>query len=282
MIADLDRTIEKLLNAEIPIKNGEIDIKFDQPKREWSARLSRPTINLFLYDIRENNVLRQHQWERVAQSNGRPPEHLAHRKRTPFRVDCHYMMTTWANDPQDEHRLMTRAMLALFRFPILFKDKLLGEMKEQPFDLQTRLASHDKLTNPAEVWGSLDNEIRPSVSYIVTLAMDPWAEITTPVVRTITMQTGQTATLPTQMQLTPSSDDATSTIGGLVRSGEKPQEGVQVALKGTGYLDTTDEQGQFSIGSVPHGEYALVVWPQAGKPKEKSISVPAESYDIEI
>ena len=71
MIADLDETIRQLLIAEIPIRNGEIDIKFDQPKREWSARLTRPTINFFLYDVRENVILRRHQWEKIgADGNG--------------------------------------------------------------------------------------------------------------------------------------------------------------------------------------------------------------------
>lgn len=88
MIADLDRTIEQLLTAELPIKNGEIDVKFDQPKREWSARLSRPTVNFFLYDVRENNILRQHQWEKVVvDKNGRLQNGAVQRKRTPFRVD---------------------------------------------------------------------------------------------------------------------------------------------------------------------------------------------------
>ena len=61
MIADLDETIKQIVVKEIPIKNGEIDVKFDQPTREWSAKLAKPTINFFLYDVRENNVLRTHQ-----------------------------------------------------------------------------------------------------------------------------------------------------------------------------------------------------------------------------
>ena len=98
MLADLDETLRKLLMAEIPIKNGDVDISFDQPKREWSARLSKPAINLFLYDMRENNVLRQHQWERL-DNNGQGTSDLATRKRTAFRVDCSYVITTWAADP---------------------------------------------------------------------------------------------------------------------------------------------------------------------------------------
>jgi len=61
MIDELDEVLRKFLIREIPIKNTDVDIKFDMPKREWSARLNRPTLNLFLYDIRENTKLRQAQ-----------------------------------------------------------------------------------------------------------------------------------------------------------------------------------------------------------------------------
>jgi hypothetical protein len=47
VIADLDEVLRELLTREIDIKDNEVDITFDQPKREWSARLSKPTLNLF-------------------------------------------------------------------------------------------------------------------------------------------------------------------------------------------------------------------------------------------
>lgn len=284
MIADLDETIRQLLIAEMPIKNGEVDIKFDQPKREWSSRLSKPTVNLFLYDLRENNVLRQHQWERLPNDGD-----LAQLKRSPFRVDCSYMLTTWAADPEDEHRLLTRCLLTLFRFPVLPEDRLVGSVRNPPFEIQARLASHDKLTNPAEVWSALDNEMRPSVSYVVTLALDPWKEITGPIVRTLTLRTGQSITLPRRWRLVEETRAEMAFIGGTVRDRTQdgaPLAGIAVAIKGTGLFDTTDEQGRFTLGSMPPGEYTLVAWPPKGKPKEKkiTITVPIEDsdYDIDI
>ena len=58
MITDVDEALRELLLQEIAIKGNEVDIKFDQPKREWSSRLNKPTINLFLFDLRENLRLR--------------------------------------------------------------------------------------------------------------------------------------------------------------------------------------------------------------------------------
>ncbi|MDF1512930.1 MAG: Pvc16 family protein [Anaerolineae bacterium] len=286
MLADLDETIRKLLIAEIPIRNSDVDVSFEQPKREWSARLAKPAINLFLYDVRENNILRQHQWERL-DNNGRPKSEGIALKRTPMRVDCSYIMTTWAADPEDEHRLLTRAMLVLFRFPTLPNKYLTGAVQNPPFDIQARLASHDKLTEPTDLWNVLDNEMHPSVSYMITLALDPWTEITGPLVRTRILRFGPSTSLPDYQEL---STDAgwvdMITIGGTVRtkSGDEPAAGFEVAIKGTGLFTTTDSQGRFRLGSVPPGSYTLVVWLPDGKMKQKKVTIPTEdgNYDMEV
>lgn len=287
MIADLDETIRRLLQQELPIKNGEIEIKFDQPKREWSARLNRPTVNLFLYDLRENPVLRQHGWEQIAgNGNGRGDNQLAHLKRTPLRVDCFYMLTTWASDSEDEHRLLSSALLALFRFPVLPADRLVGSLKKQPFEVPARLANHDRLTNPAEVWSSLDNEMRPSISYIITLALDPWVEITAPLVRTFTMRSGQAVGMPELPSLQMDTVLERVDLGGTVQSAKSgdPLSGIQVAIKGTGLFTTTDTSGRFRLGSLPPGEYILVAWPEEGRPLEKAITLPGDgrAYDLQL
>jgi hypothetical protein len=283
MIADLDETLRNILREELPVKNSEIDISFEQPKRENSSRWTKPTINLYLYDLKENNVLRQHQWDRIPKGNG--SDQLAHLKRTPMRVDCFYMLTTWAADPGDEHRLLTRTLLSLFRFPILPEDRLVGSIRNPPYDIQTRLASHDKLTNPAEVWSSLDNEIRPSISYIVTLALDPWKEVTGPIVQTRTLRTGQSDSLPRYQKIMDDTMSELVQIGGHVRGKNKDQfefTGIEVALKGTGFFDKTDETGRFTLSGIPPGKYTLVAWRQDGKSVEKSISIPAVEGDYDL
>lgn len=286
MFADLDETIRKLLLAEIPIKNGDVDISFDQPKREWSARLAKPAINMFLYDVRENNILRQHQWERL-NSNGRLNGDQVTLKRTPMRVDCSYILTTWAADPEDEHRLLTRAMLALFRITTLPDKYLTGTVQNPPYEIKARLASHDKLTEPTDLWNVLDNEMHPAVSYVVTLALDPWTEITGPLVRTRTLRFGPSTSLPDYPVL---STDAgwvdMVTIGGTIRSksDDKPVPGIDVAIKGTGFFASTDDLGRYRLGSVPPGQYTLVVWLSDGKAKQKKVTIPNEdgNYDMEV
>ena len=97
MIDDLDEALRQLIIRELPIKNGDVDIAFEQPKRDWSSRLSRPTLNLFLYDLRENTKLRSSQplWENVREPGGATVQ-----KRRPVRVDLRYLMTAWTSEAE--------------------------------------------------------------------------------------------------------------------------------------------------------------------------------------
>ena len=289
MIADLDETIRQLLIAEMPVKNGEIDISFHLPKREWSTRLNKPTVNLFLYDLRENPTLvRLRNGSACQMGTARITAALL--KRSPMRVDCFYMLTTWAAEPDDEHRLMTRCLMTLFRFPILPANRLVGSLKDPPYDIGGLLALHDRLTNPAEVWSAMDNELRPSVPYMITLALDPWTEISGPIVRTLFFRYGQADALPEYRQLVKGTQAELVDIGGTVRQGDQaraPLAGVQVAVKGTGLFTTTSDGGRFVLGSLLPGDYTLVAWEAEGKPKEKIFPAiggkpDGSNYDIEL
>lgn len=289
MIADLDETLRQLLVSEMPIKNGEIEISFHQPKREWSTRLTKPTINLYLYDLRENPTLRAPQWERLPDREGNGK--TASQKRSPMRIDCFYMLTTWAAEPDDEHRLLTRSLMTLFRFPLLPKERMVGSLQNQEYDTPVRLANHDRLTNPAELWGSLDNEVRPSVSLLVTLALDPWEEVSGPIVRTLILRSWQHSELPGRPQQQVGDLSEMVDIGGTVWLGGKtrqPATGIDIAIKGTGLFTKTDHQGRFVLGSLPPGEYTLVAWGSKGKPHQKNIHLSAQGsqedhdYDLEL
>ena len=65
MLADLDETLRDLLRGELERHGFEgVDIAFDAPAREWSGQLSKPTVNIFLYDLREAEALRTSEWSR--------------------------------------------------------------------------------------------------------------------------------------------------------------------------------------------------------------------------
>jgi len=68
LLYDLNKTLEKILIQKGNITPNQIDISFEQPNGQWSARLSRPTLNCWCFDLRENIKLRS--VEMTTQRNG--------------------------------------------------------------------------------------------------------------------------------------------------------------------------------------------------------------------
>jgi hypothetical protein len=278
MIDDLDKVLRQLLIRELPIKNREVEIKFDQPSREWSSRLSRPTLNLFLYDVRENTRLRQAQptWRVERHDDG-----TATRRIKPVRVDLHYMITAWAADPEDEHSLLARTLLALFRNPELPEDLLPEILQNQPVPIAIMAAQEDELQNPADVWNVLDNEMRPAIACIVTMALDPYRPIVGPMVRTRELRFGQAAVPPRQQLDEPARPETFWTIGGTVHSKE-PLETMRLTLVERGLDVPLQPEGRFAIGRLEAGDYTLEISHDGGKPRRYKITVPSPDYDLEV
>jgi hypothetical protein len=181
VFAEVDETIRQLLIDHVPLDLDEVDVSFDAPDREWSARLSRPTVNCFLYDVRQNLERRDAEWT-VTRN---PRTNTVTRKQGPLRVDATYYMTVWARMPEDEHRLLWRVFSVLARFPVLPREILAGELQDQPYPLQARVADpSEQHTSATDLWQALDNRVRPSLSYVLTLTLDPQLEFESPIVLT--------------------------------------------------------------------------------------------------
>jgi hypothetical protein len=278
MINDLDEVLRKLLIREIPIKNNDVEIKFDQPSREWSSRLNRPTLNLFLFDIRENAKLRQARptWTMERQYDG-----SITRRIKAVRVDLHYMVTAWANDPEDEHRLLAGTLLALFRNPELPEELLPESLQNQPAPIAIMVAQEDELRNPTDVWNVLDNEMRPAVNCVITVALDPYRPIVGPMVRTRELRFGPSARPWLESLDAPEKPDTFWTIGGIVHT-DKPLEELRLTLVERGQEVPLQSEGRFAIGRLEAGEYTLEVAVDGGKPRRYKISVPSPDYEIEV
>jgi len=280
MIEDLDKALRELLIRELPIKNGEIDISFEQPSREWSARVGgRPTLNLFLYDARENRKLRQTRpaWEAVPHPDGTVTQ-----RRRPVRMDLHYMITAWAAEAEDEHRLLAGTLMALFRQPHLPEDLLPESLSDQPVPIPLEVAQSDELQNPADVWNVLDNEIRAAIALTVTLALNPSQPITGPLVRTRELRFGQSGAPATRRLDEGTAVETYWTVGGVIRSGEQPLSTGRVSLVDQGREVPLQEDGRFSIGHLRAGEYTLAVSRDGDAPHRFTITVPAPDYDLDL
>ncbi|MBI4492833.1 MAG: DUF4255 domain-containing protein [Chloroflexi bacterium] len=272
MFADLDETIRQLLVCHVPLDLAEVDISFEAPDREWSGRLSRPTVNCFLFAVQENLELREYGWE-VQRG-----ERTATRQRGPVRVDAAYQVTSWARAPEDEHRLLWRVLAALARHPILPQDLLQGSLKDQPVPVPARVARPDAKpqVNPADLWQALENRIRPAIHYSVTLALDLEVVFTSPMAFTRAVRMDQ---------LNGHEPTEALQISGRVYDREAPKRGIPeatVVVAETGIELVTDEEGRFVLARARRGPMTLVVRAPGRPEATRTVEVPSVSYDVEV
>ena len=88
MISDLDETIRQILVKGGKLDPAEVEISFDIPNREWSGGISKPSVNCYLFDIRENRELRQYGVDTTTTTVG---QNKFARQRPPLRFDLTYL-----------------------------------------------------------------------------------------------------------------------------------------------------------------------------------------------
>ncbi len=173
MIRDLDATIKELLitQAELDSELAIADISFDIPDVEWRDNLDVLTLNCYLYDIHENMDLRTYETIVQRDTSGS----LIAIRNAPRRINCAYCITAWSaasiDSVLEEHRILGQILKVLLKNPTLPADVLQGELVNQIPPYPTVIASSDGMKNNPEFWAALDQQLKPSLNYIVTLAM---------------------------------------------------------------------------------------------------------------
>jgi hypothetical protein len=88
MIRDLSETLKGILqDPSVPPELAAADILFDRPSDPFT--LTKTTMDLFLYDVRENTELRSNEHV-VERRNNQSIIHPA-----PLRLNCSYLVTAW-------------------------------------------------------------------------------------------------------------------------------------------------------------------------------------------
>ncbi len=164
MINDVDESLRALLRRDV-LDGGGVEISFEAPSKEWSVRRNTPTLNLYLYEIREDLERRQVQYEEVRDERGIVVE----RRLPPRKFKLSYLLTAWTQRPDDEHRLLSSTLSCFLRFDALPEDILQGELAAQPYPVRITVG----LPLPPErsisdVWTALGGELKPSLDLIVT------------------------------------------------------------------------------------------------------------------
>jgi hypothetical protein len=268
-LADLDEGLRGLLKRELDRHGFEgVEISFDAPSREWSGRLTGPTVSLFLYDLRE--ALDQADMsggERRANGSAviSPPD---------LRLEATYAITAWSNAVEDEHRLLSQLIAILHSYRRLPADALDERLAEAgPIETVVGRPMQEK----ADFWTAVGGHYKPSIDFALRLSIRSGAAfVRGPEVRTQTLQTGALdAPRGTMFEL--------YRFGGTIRDEDsRPVQSAWVAMPESGAWTSTDHRGRFVFDRVRPGMHRVLARTVDGGEVAATISIPGENADLVI
>lgn len=165
MISDVDETLRALVKREA-LNGTQVEIAFDAPTKDWVARRNAPTINLFLYDIREDLSRRDSSWGPVVSAEGFVTGHTP----APRRYKLAYLLTAWTQRAEDEHLLLSACLSAFLRHDSLAPSEMEGALADQPLPAILTVAQPlgpDR--SIADIWTALGGEMKPSLDVVLTV-----------------------------------------------------------------------------------------------------------------
>src|SRR6184192_493589 len=159
MIQDVDESLRALVKRDA-LNGSKADVAFDAPTREWSSRRNTPTVDLYLYDIREDLEQREVMWEAVRGDSGFVTE-----RRPPARhYKLSYLVTAWTQRPEDEHRLLSAVLGCFVRHERLPADVLAGSLTHSELPVYMTIALPPPTDRSlSDVWSALGGELKPSL-----------------------------------------------------------------------------------------------------------------------
>src|SRR4051795_1877237 len=272
MLADLDETLRTLLRDELEVHGFEgVDIAFDAPSREWSGQLSKPAVNVFLYDLREAETLRTSEWSSM-QRNGRTVE-----GRPPMVMEASYAVTAWTQAVEDEHRLLSQVLAIFYAYPEIPRDRLNGRLANgsQAWPIKARIGQGKG--EKSDFWTAVGGQYKVSLDYVVRLSVESGARLERgPQVRTQTVRTGMLDG-PARAVI-----EMHRGVGRVKDKKGSPLADVWLTLPDVGTWASSRPDGQFLFNRVPPGSHRLIARTSDGREAVAQLEVPGDRVELVI
>jgi hypothetical protein len=168
VIHEIDESLRRLVLRDA-VNGSGVELSFEAPTKEWAARRNAPTINIYLYDIREDLDRREVEYEEIRDDNGRVTE----RRQPPRRYTLSYLVTVWTQRPEDEHRVLASLLACFLRSERLPPDVLTEALAGQPYAIRATVAlPPPKDRALADLWSALGGELKASLDLVLTVPFD--------------------------------------------------------------------------------------------------------------
>ena len=263
MIGDLSLTLKALLQAlERPEVVREAEVAFDPPGASYPPSVA--TINLFLYDVREDVQLRTN----VADWDSRTSEI----RRPPYRLACSYLVTTWPGTALSgdaailaQHRMLGEVARVLSGMAEIDDDYRQGVLATQPYPIPLTMSHGEPTSNPAQFWAAIGGKLQPSITLTATIALEPD-------VLPVTAYPVSTRTIVLNAEVS-------HRIGGTVRDSRSTDPVADVALEllDLGVKASSDADGRFTFAVPKAGTYQLHATRTGYVAVTRTITVPGDA-----
>lgn len=168
MIHEVDQALMTLIRRESLAGDG-VEVVLDAPTRDWAARRNAPTVDVYLYDIREDLRRRERGVINEYNDDGR----VARRKLPPRYVKLAYLVTAWTQRPEDEHRLLSAVLGCFLRHEKLPDDTLTGRIADIGLPVPVTVAIPPPEDRSwSDVWSALGGDLKPSLDVQVSAPID--------------------------------------------------------------------------------------------------------------
>jgi hypothetical protein len=168
MVDDVDAALAALLAAP-KAKDQKLACAFDAPTPEWAAKVKSPMLNLFLVHINENLDARPGAWTDVRDETGQ----TIGRQPPLRRYDMHYLLSAWGGGPDVEHRLLGAVLTVVPSYDTIPAELLSGSLAERELPVRLRIGQDDLGVSVTDVWASLGQQVRASLTLVVTAPLLP-------------------------------------------------------------------------------------------------------------
>jgi hypothetical protein len=160
-LSALERTLTAWLREALPLPPDAGEVSFESPEGTWGASITRPTVNLFLFDIARAAQ------QPVAVGPYRDADGVVMRDRPAPAVSFSYLLSAWGGGSREEHRLLGEAVRAILRTSTLEPATPDGELAGS---VHLAMSDPDGVRG-RELWSGLGGKLRPSMILVVTAAV---------------------------------------------------------------------------------------------------------------
>ena len=163
-IRNVDESLERFIRDRMALSDDLGDVTFEAPTSNWSAQLSRITVNLFLYDVGLSTQPSRAALRRVGDDGvvqQRAPQPM---------VRLGYLVSAWAGSPRDEHQLLGD-LVSLFAASVSVPvEHMVGNLSST---IQVRMVA-DELNRPRDVFAGSGGQLKAAFALEATVAADSY------------------------------------------------------------------------------------------------------------